>query len=71
MRQWAYIQTRSDAKDKTEAIALCEKIIPENLNTVDSLSINWSAPDKALKDSVLHAAGIILAIYSNVREALP
>ncbi len=71
MRQWAYIQTRPDFKEKTEALALCAEIIPHNLQKVDSLSRFWSEHNQILKDSVEHHALILLELYENIRKTLP
>lgn len=71
MKQWAYIQSREDEREKLEVVTLCTFDIPQELRTLDSLSRNWDKEEQLMYQSVSEDVHDLLNYYSKVRRYLP
>jgi serine phosphatase RsbU (regulator of sigma subunit)/HAMP domain-containing protein len=71
MKQWAYVQRREDDHERTEAIKLCEKVIPEQLKKINAYSTLWQSEQINNKHELfIHIRELLLA-YEEIRKALP
>lgn len=71
MKQWAFIQTRSDQEEKTEATELCERQIPASLDSLTVLVSFWGEPEQTLFQEIRNDISELLTSYSAIRSTLP
>ncbi len=71
MKQWAYVQRREDDHERTEAISLCEKTIPEQLKKINAYSLLWPEEQVKNKQELFISIRELLIAYEQIRKALP
>jgi serine phosphatase RsbU (regulator of sigma subunit)/HAMP domain-containing protein len=71
MKQWAFIQTRSDQPEKTEALDLCKLQIPASIDSLSGLVSNWDDSEQALFTEVRRDIDILLGAYTEIQTSLP
>jgi serine phosphatase RsbU (regulator of sigma subunit)/HAMP domain-containing protein len=71
MKQWAYVQRREDDHERTEAVELCERTIPDQLRRINSYATLWSSEQVKQKDALVKHIDELLATYKEVRQTLP
>ncbi len=71
MKQWAFIQSREDGREKLEVVELCTFDIPREIKQLDSLSTHWDEEHKLMYQSVSEDVNDLLNYYSEVRNYLP
>lgn len=71
MKQWAFIQSREDGREKLEVVELCTFDIPREIKQLDSLSTHWDEEYKLMYQSVSEDVNDLLNYYSEVRNYLP
>lgn len=71
MRQWAFVQTREDQREKLEVVKICTYDIPRQLQHIDSISALWPEEDRQLFRQVDAGVNQLLGHFRAVRDYLP
>lgn len=67
---WAGVQSREDTKEKVSLKILLSEEIPEVKQNIDSLSFNWTEPERRQKEKVYKDLEALIELYSEVQATL-
>lgn len=67
---WAFVQSREDTKEKMALVQMIRVEIPELKASVDSLSNNWTDPQRRTKERVYKELDELMGMYAVVQETL-
>lgn len=71
MKQWAYVQRREDDHERTEAVILCEQVIPAQMKKINAYSTLWEAEQINNKNQLFSQIRELLIAYEDIRKTLP